>query len=377
MNNIPLVQCYFGDREIEYVLKAISSHNIDGGGEFTTKCEDYLQGELNSRRVLLTTSCTSALEMAAILIDVQPGDEIIIPSFTFVSTANAFVLRGGRPVFCDVRPDTLNIDEAKLRSLVTPRTKAIVPVHYAGVGCEMNSIVELAREHSIRVIEDNAHGLFGKYRGKYLGTFGCLAAQSFDRAKNFTCGEGGALVVNDEELAGRAEIVRDKGTNRASFLRGEVDKYTWVDLGSNLFPSELQAGYLYSQLQSRQQIQNKRYHIWHYYNDNLREWAARNEVKLPQVPAHCEQSYHLYYLLMPSLGARDALIRHLGSLGITGAFHYLPLHLSEMGVRAGGNLGDCPVAEEVSERIIRLPYFNDLSDCDLERTIAAVIEFFP
>jgi len=315
--------------------------------------------------------------MAAILIDIQPGDEIIIPSFTFVSTANAFVLRGGRPVFCDVRPDTLNIDEAKLRSLITARTKAIVPMHYAGVGCEMDSIVELARERSIRVIEDNAHGLFGKYRGKYLGTFGCLATQSFDRAKNFTCGEGGALVVNDKELANRAEIVRDKGTNRASFLRGEVDKYTWVDLGSNFFPSELQAAYLYSQLLSRQQIQSKRCQIWNYYNDNLREWAARNEVKLPQVPAHCEQPYHLYYLLMPSLGARDALIRHLRALGITGAFHYLPLHLSEMGIRAGGNLGDCPVAEEVSERITRLPYFNDLTDCDLERIVAAVIEFLP
>lgn len=375
MNEIPLIRCCPSGEALENISQVITSHHIDGGGNFTKKCENYLQSKLESPKVLLTNSCTSALEMSALLIDIQPGDEVIIPSFTFVSTANAFVLRGAKPVFCDIRQDTLNIDENKIENLITSRTKAIVLVHYAGVGCEMDSIEKLANAHSIYIIEDNAHGLFGKYKGKYLGTFGCLATQSFDRAKNFTCGEGGALVINNESLVSRAEIIRDKGTNRSLFLRGEVDKYSWVDLGSNFFPSELQAGFLYSQFTAQQQIQAKRSYIWHYYNENLESWGRLYNVSLPFVPDYCEQPFHLYYLLMPSCEARNALIIHLKSREISSAFHYLPLHLSDMGRRLNNNQVYCPVAEEVSERIIRLPFFNDLTNDDLRRIIEAVTDF--
>ncbi|MCI0562151.1 MAG: dTDP-4-amino-4,6-dideoxygalactose transaminase, partial [Nitrososphaera sp.] len=266
------------------------------------------------------TSCTHALEMAALLLDIRPGDEVIIPSFTFVSAANAFVLRGARPVFADIRPDTLNIDESQLEGLITPRTKAIVVMHYGGVGCEMDAIMEIAGRHGVAVVEDNAHGLFGKYRGRYLGTFGCLATLSFHETKNFSCGEGGALLINDAALVERAEIIREKGTDRSRFFRGQVDKYTWVDVGSSYLSSDLLAAFLYAQLEAREEIQARRRRIWHGYYEQLQEWAAANEVGLPWVPAHCEQSYHLFYLLMPSPEARQALIAHLKERGFWRCF---------------------------------------------------------
>jgi len=324
---------------------------------------------------LLTTSCTHALDMAALLLDIQPGDEVIIPSFTFVSTVNAFVLRGARPVFADIRPDTLNLDETKLEQLVTPRTKAIAVVHYAGVGCEMDTIMEIANRHGIPVVEDNAHGLFGKYKGKYLGTFGCLATQSFHETKNFTCGEGGALLINDPRYIERAEIIREKGTNRSRFFRGQVDKYTWVDIGSSYLPSDILAAFLYAQLEMREQIQTKRRRIWEYYYKHLQDWARDHGVRLPIVPMHCEQSYHMFYLLLPSLEQRQALIDHLKKQGILAVFHYLPLHLSDMGRRFGGKQGDCPVTEDVSDRLLRLPFYNDLCGEDQERVVEAIKEF--
>ena len=327
------------------------------------------------RKCLLTTSCTHALEMTALLLNIQPGDEVILPSFTFVSTANAFVLRGARPVFIDIRSDTLNLDERQLERLTAPRTRAIVPVHYAGVGCEMDVILEIARRHGIAVVEDNAHGLFGKFRGKYLGTFGSLAAHSFHETKNFTCGEGGALFINDARYVERAEIVREKGTNRNQFFRGQVDKYTWVDVGSSYLPSDLLAAFLYAQLEARKEIQSKRRRIWEYYFQHLGEWAQQHGIRLPSVPETCEQPYHMFYLLAPSLEFRQALMAHLKAREILSVFHYLPLHLSAMGKRFGGKPGDCPVSEAVSDRLLRLPFYNDLTEADQACVVEAIKEF--
>ena len=314
--------------------------------------------------------------MAALLLDLHPGDEVIVPSFTFVSTANAFSIHGARPVFCDIRADTLNIDERKLEPLVSARTKAIVVVHYAGVGCEMESILALAERHGIAVVEDNAHGLFGKFRGHaFSGTFGCLATQSFHETKNFTCGEGGALLINDPRFIERAEIIREKGTNRNRFFRGQVDKYTWVDLGSSYLPSDVLAAFLFAQFEHRGQIQTSRRRVWEYYNEHLAVWSGKNGVGLPFVPEYCEQPWHMFYLLMPSCKVRQALIAHLKKRGILSVFHYLPLHLSEMGRRWGGNEGDCPVAENASDRVVRLPFYNELSETDQERVVSAVTEF--
>jgi dTDP-4-amino-4,6-dideoxygalactose transaminase len=315
--------------------------------------------------------------MTALLLDIQPGDEVIVPSFTFVSTINAFVLRGAKPVFADVHPDTLNMDESKLENLITPRTRAIVPVHYAGVGCEMDDIVSIAKKHNITIIEDNAHGLFGRYKGCNLGTFGSFATQSFHETKNFTCGEGGALIINDPSYVERAEIIREKGTNRSRFYRGQVDKYTWVDIGSSYLPSDILAAFLYAQLEAREEIQRKRRQIWEKYYERLEAWAEENGVQLPKVPAYCDQAYHMFYLLLPSLVSRQAMIDHLKSRGILSVFHYLPLHLSDMGRRFGGQEGDCPVTEDISDRLLRLPFFNDLSEEDQELVVGAILEFEP
>src|SRR5215216_1362415 len=322
--------------EFEYMKQAVENGHISGDGSFTKKCHAFLEKELGVQKALLTTSCTHALEMSAILLDIQPGDEVIIPDFTFVSTVNAFVLRGAKPVFLDIRPDTLNLDESRLEDAITPHTKAIVPVHYAGVGCEMDIIMDIARRYDIAVVEDNAHGLFGKYKGKYLGTFGCMASQSFHETKNFTSGEGGAILINDPGLVERAEIIREKGTNRSRFIRGQVDKYTWVDIGSSYLPSDILAAFLYAQLQARETVQAKRRRVWELYQAELRYWADERGVRLPVVPAHCAQPYHMFYLLLPSLEKRQALIDHLKSRGILSVFHYLPLHLSDMGRRFGG-----------------------------------------
>lgn len=376
-HKIPFNRPTIVGKELYYISQTILNGHSAGDGAFTKKCNRLLEERLGARKVLLTTSCTHALEMAALLLDIQPGDEVIVPSFTFVSTINAFVLRGARPVFVDIHPDTLNMDETQLEDLITQRTRAILPVHYAGVGCEMDAICEIAVKRNIPIVEDNAHGLFGKYKGRYLGTFGTLATQSFHETKNVTCGEGGALIINDPEYVERAEIIREKGTNRSRFFRGQVDKYTWVDVGSSYLPSDILAAFLYAQLEAVDDIQTKRRNIWEYYNQELSGWAEENSVSLPAVPAHCEQAYHMFYVLLPSLDSRQALIAHLKERGILSVFHYLPLHLSEMGQHFGGQSGDCPVTEDVSDRLLRLPFYNDLDEADQVRVVEAIREFSP
>ena len=361
--------------EFEYMRQAIENAHISGDGPFTKKCHALLEQELGVPKVLLTTSCTHALEMSAILLDIQPGDEVITPDFTFVSTINAFVLRGATPRFIDVRPDTLNLDESRLEAALTPRTKAILPVHYAGVGCEMDSIMEIAQRHNIAVVEDNAHGLFGKYRGKFLGTFGSMASQSFHETKNFSSGEGGALLINDPKLLERAEIIREKGTNRSRFFRGQVDKYTWVDIGSSYLPSDLLAAFLFAQFEQREKIQLHRKQVWEIYYTGLKDWAAAHDVQLPYIPEHCDQAYHMFYVLLPTLELRQNLIFYLRERGIYSVFHYLPLHLSDMGRKFGGMEGDCPVTERVSDQLIRLPFHNALTSSEQEIVIQAIQEF--
>jgi dTDP-4-amino-4,6-dideoxygalactose transaminase len=366
--------CFEG-KEREYIVEAIANGHVSGDGSFTKKCHNFLESYLGIGKALLTTSCTHALEMAAMLLDCQVGDEVIVPSFTFVSTANAFVLRGVKPVFADIRPDTLNIDESKIESLITPRTKAIAVVHYAGVGAEMDQIMAIAGKYGIEVVEDNAHGLFGKYKSKYLGTFGSISTQSFHETKNISCGEGGALLLNDPQFIDRAEIIREKGTNRSRFFRGQVDKYSWVDIGSSFLPSDLLAAFLYAQFESQESIQSKRQQIWQRYHEGLQEWAFESKVGLPVVPAHCEQPYHMFYLILNSLSERQALIEHLKQRGIMAVYHYLPLHLSTMGLAFGGKLGDCPVTERVSDTILRLPFFNNLATSEQDSVIEAIKQF--
>lgn len=361
--------------EFEYMQDAVNRGHLSGDGFYTKECHTLLEQALGVSKALLTTSCTHALEMSALLLDIQPGDEVIVPDFTFVSTINAFALRGAKPVFVDIRPDTLNLDENLLEAAVTPHTRAIVPVHYAGVGCEMDTIMAIAERYGITVVEDNAHGLFGAYRGKPLGTFGALATQSFHETKNFQCGEGGALLINDPALVERAEIIREKGTNRSRFFRGQVDKYTWVDVGSSYLPSDILAGYLLAQLEKRAEIQEKRAAIWRYYANALGEWAQAHGVRLPIVPEHCEQAFHMFYILLPSLDVRQALIAHLKAHDILSVFHYLPLHLSQMGQQYGGRPGDCPVTEDISDRLLRLPFYNTLTNEDVDTVVTTLDTF--
>jgi dTDP-4-amino-4,6-dideoxygalactose transaminase len=374
---VPFNRASVWGHELEYVSQAIARGHISGDGSFTRRCHEVLESALGVRRALLTTSCTHALELSALLLTVGPGDEVILPSFTFVSTVNAFVLRGAIPVFADIHPDTLNIDPEHVRRLVSDRTAAIVVVHYAGIACDMDAIDAIAAPRSIPVVEDNAHGLFGAYRGRPLGTLGRVATLSFHETKNFTCGEGGALLLNDDALIERAEILREKGTNRSRFFRGQVDKYTWVDVGSSYLPSDMLAAFLLGQLEARERIQAARARIWHRYADALDSWAAENDVTLPTVPGHCDQSFHLFYLVMPSPEARQGLITHLRARGILAVFHYLPLHLSEMGRRYGGVPGQCPVTERVSDRLVRLPFFSSMSEEDQREVIAAVRAYAP
>ena len=365
---------YVAGHELAYMQDAIGRDRISGGGYYTSRCQQLLTDTLGAR-ALLTTSCTHALEMAALLLALEPEDEVIIPSFTFVSTANAFALRRAKMVFCDVRADTLNLDETLLEHLITLRTKAIVVVHYAGVACEMDAILEIARRHGVAVVEDNAHGLFGKYKGRWLGTMGCLATQSFHETKNITCGEGGALLINDERFQSRAEIIREKGTNRVKFLLGQVDKYSWVDIGSSYVISDLLAAYLFAQLENWKTIQAMRMKIWQRYHVELKAWADRNGARRPGVPESCEPAWHMYYLVLTSLPVRQRLIAHLSERGIQTVFHYLPLHLSAYGSQWGGKTGDCPVTESVSECLLRLPFYNGMTDDEQIRVVQAISDF--
>jgi dTDP-4-amino-4,6-dideoxygalactose transaminase len=360
-------------REIDYMRQALEGGSISGDGPFTRRCHALLEELTGARKALLTTSCTHALEMAALLLDLGPGDEVICPAFTFVSTINAFVLRGVRPVFVDIRPDTLNLDERLLEAAITSRTRAIVVVHYAGVGCEMDTILSIANARGIPVVEDNAHGFLGSYRGRPLGAMGAMSTLSFHETKNITCGEGGALIVNDARFVERAEIVREKGTNRSRFFRGEVDRYTWVDLGSSYLPSDMLAAFLLAQLDARAEIQRRRLAIWSTYARELCAWGDANHVRLPVVPDGCVHPAHIFYLLLPTLEARTALITELRAQQILLVFHYQPLHLSEMGQRYGGRRGQHPVTEDVADRLVRLPLYYQLTADDQARVIDTIL----
>lgn len=372
MDLIPFNRAALAGRELEYIQQAVAAMHLSGDGQFTRKCHQALEARIGAPKVLLTTSCTHALEMTALLLGLTAGDEVILPSFTFVSTANAFVLRGARPVFADIRPDTLNIDPAHVERLVTSRTKAIVVVHYAGVACDMDAILSIAGRHGLAVVEDNAHGLFGSYKGRPLGSIGDLATLSFHETKNITCGEGGALVVNRRDLIERAEIIREKGTDRSRFFRGQVDKYSWQDVGSSYLPSEILAAFLYAQLELADRIQARRQAQWERYRDELSGWALEHEVQLPHVPAGCEQPSHLFYMVMPSAERRRALIEGLKERGVMAIFHYLPLHLSPMGQKYGGQPGDCPVTERVSDCLVRLPLAAGLTDEEQTSVVSAI-----
>jgi dTDP-4-amino-4,6-dideoxygalactose transaminase len=374
---IPFNRPSFVGKEQDYMADAIARGHISGDGEYTRRCQEFLERELGVARALLTTSCTHALELSAMLLDLKPGDEVVVPDFTFVSTANAFLVHGGRPVFADVLPETLNVDPARLAERLTPRTRAVVPVHYAGVGCDMAEVLRLADARGIAVVEDNAHGLFGRYRGKPLGTFGTMASLSFHETKNFTCGEGGALLLNDPRWVERAEILREKGTNRKRFFRGLVDRYTWVDVGSSYLPSDLLAAFLLAQFERKDAVLQARRRIFDRYERELGPWGRDSGTRLPSIPADRQQSFHMFYLLLPTPEARTGLLAHLKKLDILAVFHYLPLHLSEMGRKLGGKPGDCPVAEALSDRLVRLPFYNDLSEADQGRVIEAVRAFTP
>ena len=360
---------------MDYVRDAVLRGQISGDGSYTERCRELLEHYLGVSMVLLTSSGTHALEMASLLLRINQGDEVIVPAFAFVSTVNAFVLHGAKPVFADIRGDTLNIDEKLIAELITPRTKAVVPVHYAGVACEMDEIAEIAGRAGVAVVEDNAHGLFGRYRGRNLGALGCLAAHSFHETKNIMCGEGGALIVNDERYADRAEIIREKGTDRNRFFRGEVDKYTWRDVGSSYVLSDLLAAFLLAQLEEHARILTIRQTIWKRYSDDLNDWAGQYGVSLPSVPRECEQSYHMFYLLMPSCQSRDGLIAHLKRHRIQAVTHYTPLHLSKMGRHFGGAPGDCPITEDVCSRLVRLPFYLDFLGAEQTRVIDTVMQY--
>jgi len=359
------------------LANAIESGHSSGNGQFTQWVEAYIGETTTAARALLASSCTHALEMSALLCSLKPGDEVIVPSFTFVSTASAFALFGARPVFVDSRRDTLNIDASLIEAAITPKTRAICVVHYGGVACEMERILEIAKVHNLVVIEDNAHGLFAKYNDRYLGSFGSLATQSFHETKNLTCGEGGALLINDVALVERAEILREKGTNRSRFLRGQVDKYTWVDVGSSWVMSDLLAAILWGQLQRATDINARRVGIWNGYDTALRDWADTHGVLRPHVPQGCEHVGHVYHLRFRNIDQRTRFITHMKEREISCVFHYQPLHLSPVGQRFGGFLGQCAVSEHAGECLVRLPMYNTLSESDLARVIDAVHSFTP
>ena len=372
MKKIPFNKPYLTENEFENIGKAHKQGQLAGDGAFTKLCHAWLEENTGCLKGLLTHSCTAALEMSAILIDISPGDEVIMPSYTFVSTANAFALRGAIPVFADIRQDTLNIDENLIESLITPRTKAIVPVHYAGVSCEMDKILEIAKKYGLFVIEDSAQGICSSFKGTALGKLGQIGCLSFHETKNIHSGEGGAILINDESLIERAEIIREKGTDRSRFFRGQVDKYTWIDLGSSYLPGELSAAFLAAQLEHAEEITQKRLDIWNKYHEIFQDLEKTEKVRRPIIPEECEHNGHIYYLLLDKRYNRDSVLKKMNELGVNAVFHYQPLHCSPAGKKYGKHSSPLPVTYDISERIIRLPMWIGFNQH--ERVFDALLE---
>ena len=362
--------------ELKHIDNAIRDGHLCGDGAYTKKCQELLEKHISANQVLLTPSCTAALEIAALLCDLKEGDEVILPSYTFVSTANAFALRGAKLRFIDIRRDTMNLDENLIEEAITEHTKAIVPVHYAGVACEMDRIKEIANKHGVYIIEDAAQGVDAKYKNSYLGTLSDMGTYSFHETKNFVCGEGGALVINNDEFNERAEIIREKGTNRSKFFRGQVDKYTWVDLGSSYLLSEIQAAFLFGQLESMRKITLQRKAIFEQYYDHLQPLVSKGKLELPYIPEKCTTNYHMFYILLPDQKSRTALIKYLKKKGIEAVFHYIPLHNSPMAKQMGYNHETLPVTEEVSNRLLRLPFYNGLTESEINTVTKEILAFF-
>ena len=365
----------FTGKELEYMQQAIKNKKICGDGEFTKKCSHWMEEKFQANHVLLTTSCTHALEMAAVLTQVKPGDEVILPSYTFVSTADAFVQRGATLVVVDIRPDTMNLDERLIEDAITDKTKVIVPVHYAGVGCAMDEIMEIAARHHLMVVEDAAQGIYAYYKGRALGTIGDFGCYSFHETKNYSMGEGGALVFQNNDFLERAEIIREKGTDRSKFFRGQVDKYRWMDYGSSYLPSELNAAYLYAQLEAKDKIQKKRMEIYEYYHRNLADLAAEGKVEQPYVPQECEHNAHMYYLKVKDMKVRTRLLAYLRENGICSVFHYVPLHSAPAGQKFGRFAGEDVYTTKESERLLRLPMFYNLDMEDVKRIVDVIHKF--
>ncbi|MCA9038958.1 MAG: dTDP-4-amino-4,6-dideoxygalactose transaminase [Planctomycetaceae bacterium] len=373
---IPFNKPFIVGKELHYIAQAVTLGQISGDGFYTRQCSQLLQERFHIPRVLLTPSCTAALEMAAILCDLKPGDEVILPSYTFVSTANAIVREGATPVFVDIRPDTLNIDEALIEAAITPRTKAIFVVHYGGVSCEMETINDIARRHQLKVVEDAAQGVNAFYQGQPLGSLGDLATYSFHETKNYISGEGGALCINDPQLVSRAEIIRDKGTNRQEFFRGHVDKYTWVDVGSSYVPSEIVSAFLFGQLEMLEAISQRRETIYRFYEQGLAELEEHGLLRRPIIPAECVSNYHLFYILVKDQETRDSLMQHLNEAGIKAVFHYIPLHNSPYGKQVTTGSIHLPITENLSGRLLRLPMYYDITDSELEQVVDTIRRYF-
>lgn len=375
-SSIPFNNPLTTGKELDYIRQVIASKRTAGDGGFTKHCQAWLTQQIGCQSALMTHSCTAALEMAAILTDVQPGDEVIVPSYTFVSTANAFVLRGAVPVFVDIRPDTLNLDESKVEAAITAKTKVIAPVHYAGVSCEMDALTAIADRHNLLLVEDAAQAILSYYKGKPVGSLGHMAAFSFHETKNVVCGEGGAIVINDDALLERAEIVREKGTNRSQFFRGEVDKYTWVDVGSSFLPSDILCAFLLAQLEESDYILQQRMEIWNYYHQAFEGLEQQGKIRRPVVPAHCEHNAHMYYLIVDDLKTRTSLLAWLKQQGVQATFHYVPLHSAPAGLKYGRTAGTLAVTDNVSDRLTRLPLGAGMTLMEAKYVAEAVLTFF-
>ncbi|PIR08037.1 dTDP-4-amino-4,6-dideoxygalactose transaminase [Candidatus Gottesmanbacteria bacterium CG11_big_fil_rev_8_21_14_0_20_37_11] len=369
---IPFNRPSFAGKELKYIKQSVYSGKISGDGMFSKMCTDLLVKKLHTKAIYLTSSGTHALDMSAILLNLKPGDEVIVPSFTFTSTANAFVMFGARPKFAEIRSDTLNIDESKIEPLITSKTKAVYCMHYAGVGCEMDKLKEISKKYKLFLVEDAAQALNAKYKNRYLGTIGDIGIYSFHETKNYNCGEGGAIVINNNKFVKRAEIVREKGTDRTKFFKGEINKYTWKDIGSSYLLSDVLAAYLYAQLEHIEEIKRKRKYIFEYYFDNLREYEKKGYLRLPVIPKECETNYHIFYLLFDSNKDRDRMMNNLRKSGILAVFHYLPLHSSPMGKKFGYKKGDLPITESISGRLLRLPIYNDLKLREIEYIVKSI-----